>query len=1014
MKTVEKSKLSREQKTMIILAATLAGLIVLAIVFSIVSGLIKAVTAEKELPEIREEYGEVLYMDMPMAYKRVEEKNILSILVKNKNGIFDLTRPADNSEFWLGYTSADGKIEDLITYEPPILSAENGASYEDLYAKELNDGYGTIYMLSYLCSAIGSPYFTERIEFSEDKNNDGFADIDTNKDGTVSSEEKNVLLDRYGLSSDKVNVISFVYYEKDKDGKVISEAIHHVEIGEQALNGQGYYFRIDGRDCIYYSQHSYFSYGLMGFHSFIKGTLIANGLPADQSYEPLLTTSFKEWVNTTHKAGKVEEGSNALAKGDIITPIKQGLTYIPNLSGGYKSEEREFGFDLEALKEHPDFERIKETILSLSVGKVTSPKYLTLLYDLSASKALKSIRLDFGDKTELKYSYSVKAIEGIVDFSGGECVVAGTPVGTAKLLRISYTLTKEDGSESAPLIAVIDLSSELLPSAANTALSAASVGELSTSVSFDITYTKENSKTALDEYYLTDIVGIFNKEGKALTKVTADSYVSFRYEKRVNGEAVGNEYRILALSELKTNKELEILAPLYDILLGKKVGTGLDIFFASDTRYYEELSLFDTYVIDEVVGYVTSELIVSFKFLNSSERDPFFGESIYENNTTGKELYALNASACEAVIKRLGGLGEDTTTSLGLSGKTVAVGLTHEVMMDYGLYAYKIYFELPRDIYDKSAGSSGADDDADTTNDLNDWGWLGKIGFTLYISEEDSETGNRYVGSDMYDLVAEVPGDDFKFLGKSFNDFWARRSFLMVDYDDLTNINIDFYMDDVYGSYDFELLQNEIYVGAYEGKYQFSPTYFTGAQPAIQYKVNVTEGKGSMTNTELSKYLAERDTDKGSLFDFYNKTLGLSASNGEDTRYLPQSATSVAVNNFQSAFQVVFLSYYSGSLTEAEQEAAFNTEKLMTIEVKLGENVKNASPHYYVYDFYRLDDRRVMVATYQRRDDGSIVNNAVVSDFYVSTGTFKKIVGNWVNMLNCVKVDENVAYPDEK
>ena len=55
-----------------------------------------------------------------------------------------------------------------------------------------------------------------------------------------------------------------------------------------------------------------------------------------------------------------------------------------------------------------------------------------------------------------------------------------------------------------------------------------------------------------------------------------------------------------------------------------------------------------------------------------------------------------------------------------------------------------------------------------------------------------------------------------------------------------------------------------------------------------------------------------------------------------------------------------------------------------------------------------------MVATYQRRDDGSIVNNAVVSDFYISTGTFKKIVGNWVNMLNCIKVDENVAYPDEK
>lgn len=1025
MKKVERKKLSREQKTMIILAAVLAGLTVLAIVFSIVSGLIRAATDDEKLPEIREEYDEVLYLNMPMAYKRVEEGDILSILVKNSNGTFDLTRPADNSEFWLSYTSADGTIEDLITYHPPILSAENGASYEELYAKELNDGYGTIYMLSYLCSAVGTPYFTERIEFSQDKNGDGYADIDTDRDGVVSAEEKNALLERYGLQKDKVNVVSFAYSEKDEDGNVVSEAIHHVEIGGQALNGQGHYFRVDNRDCIYYSQNNYFSYGLMGFHSFIKGTLIAEGLDADYSYEPLLTPSFKEWENTMHSSGNIENGSNALAKGDVLTPIKDSADYIPgDLSMGYKrNEDCEFNFDLDALMEHPDYERIKDTLVGVSVGERVDPIYLTLLLELSDTNALSDIELDFGDKTEISYSYSIVAIESIVDYDGGECVTVGTPVGDNKLLRISYTLTAEGESLEGLRHAVIDLSSDELPNAAVTALAAAAVGELGTPVVLDITYTKDNSTVALDEYVLTDIVGIFNREGKAQTKVTADSYVSFRYSRRVNGTVVGSEYQIIKLSDLKDNENNSVLAPLYNILLGKKVDTGLDILFASDTRYYEQLSLFNTYVIEGIEGYVTSELIVAFSFLNASERDPFFGESIYENRTEGKELYALNVSACEAVIRRLGGLGEDTTASLGLSGTTVAVGLTHEVMMKYGLYAYKIYFELPRDIYDASQGS-GADnnveDDGDVSDDLNDWDWHGTIGFTLYISEEDPVTGNRYIGSDMYDLVAEVDGADFKFLGKSFNDFWARRSFIMVNYSYIENINIEFSMEDVYGSYDFRLTQEEFYVGVSNGEYKYSKDkdIFDGSySSAIQHNVFVTMGEGSMENTKLAEFIKNNPTHVNkdgecSLFNFYNVMLGLTVTDTEDQRFLPQSLTSVAVNNFQSAFQVMFLSYYSGSLTEEEQASADRTKKLMSFEVKLLD-VKNASPHYYVYNFYRISDRKVMVETYQRRADGSIVDDAVVSDFYISTSTFKKIVGNWVNVLNCVDADGELAYPDE-
>ena len=74
------------------------------------------------------------------------------------------------------------------------------------------------------------------------------------------------------------------------------------------------------------------------------------------------------------------------------------------------------------------------------------------------------------------------------------------------------------------------------------------------------------------------------------------------------------------------------------------------------------------------------------------------------------------------------------------------------------------------------------------------------------------------------------------------------------------------------------------------------------------------------------------------------------------------------------------------------------------------ELAQNTTSDRHVYEFYRLDDRRVMVRLYQIDSDGNMTTEAV-SDFYVSLLAFKKIVGNSFALLNAQTLNQDVAYP---
>ena len=90
MKVVEKNSLSKTQLLTIILSSVLVFLIAAGIVLSMIAANVDADDGSKKPLDVRPELGESSYVGMPIAYPRIEEVNILSLIVRNKNGTFDL------------------------------------------------------------------------------------------------------------------------------------------------------------------------------------------------------------------------------------------------------------------------------------------------------------------------------------------------------------------------------------------------------------------------------------------------------------------------------------------------------------------------------------------------------------------------------------------------------------------------------------------------------------------------------------------------------------------------------------------------------------------------------------------------------------------------------------------------------------------------------------------------------------------------------------------------------------
>jgi len=982
-------KKNRKPLLIIILAASLAILIAAAVIINAVLSAKDNTEENENTVEIIEGLEDRMENGAAVAYTYVDESEMILIKVEGKESEYTLVREnaADEKDptsgaFLLYYKDADGNMQE---YYPEIVKSDPTFNYEDLYAKEdtSTNGLGG-YKLTYLCVGVGTTLFRQRITVP------------------TAADEREKMLSTYGLSEgDNPVRVSFDYVAKDGTRKT-----HRVTIGDKLINNTGYYFMVDDRDYVYTSSNSnYFEYALQDFAFYISPILTAAGLAMDSTFEPYLTTGYEQWKNTVYK----DEGLPIADDSRVIASVKTMVPYVTKDaslgSDGYIRDNAYAKriFDLKEMRAN-EYKRLRDALLRPD-DPLQTAKIGKFGKDIAVTIESYSRTVDIAAAKE--YKYTIVAIESIITETQ-EISDTGTPVGDGKLLKITYNLTVGGEAQSLYLMhGVIDISSEKVPQPVRVALSAASVGELSAPVEFSIAYNADNAVRREVKTIVSEIVKVTNEKGDTVGKVEKGTTVLYHYYHTVDGKRLDEIYT----NAIKITDELSGEAKtVADKLMGLGQSSNLEIEVNSYIEYDEIVADFITYLMSGIEYFVTSECVVAFEFQQASDRDPFYGESLYKNQTPGDYvIYGLNASSCEAVVKVLGGiLDSNATVSQGLRGlETVTVGITAENMEKYGLFANTVYFELPRGItavgYDKNSGQTVEE----YLTTLDDYTFYSTLGFTLYMSDEQPD-GTRYIASTLYDVIAKVNADDFIFLDQTFSEFYARRNILLTNIANIASVDFDLFMTDIYGSYDIELTHSKLY--AYAGKL-YTKDKLPEEAKDLASSYNAIDAfvtpSGECSDTALLKFIQEKGYTGVSLYEFYDKKL--------------VELDSLGTSNFRELMELIFYTYYAGVLTDAEKAEIGASPLLMKMKVTLGKHpdgvttgiYEPTSSFDYSYEFYRISDRKIAVRVYREsRIDGSVSQD--VNDFYISTFAFKKIVNAYVSMLNGMNIDNESVDGVEK
>ena len=982
-------KINKKIIISLVLLVALVFLIVASVLLNLLGNDTTGGTGTKN-PPLEVLAGESKLSNINLAYPQISDAAIQRIEVSDSKNSYALARHQNTSSLELWYPGEDGKLTqhyfpDILTY-----SRSSDYDYDSLYAIESEDttglGMGVIPILSWVCTAVGTTAFQARIELSDEP------------------EKRAAQLESFGFTEAEIVTIKVDYtVEATKEGEEPKTESHTLDIGKKTVAGSGRYFRVDDRDYIYCSYYNYFEYALQGFASFIKPYIVVEGLDGQAgAYAAYFTQEFSQWKNTKHDnlGDVVEAGAQVIVDVQTVLPDDPWNPSNKVAADGYLySDFTKEIFNLSDMKNDPDYSRLIASLVGKSVGTYFNYKESTdesgaISFTLTSPSKL----LHFDDKESLAYEYEIHYIESLLTDTT-ETFEAGTPVGEHKLVKVGYSF-KVDGVEIGKNShAVVDLDDERIPADARAALAAASVGDLNKSIKFSIDYTKDNARKYEIKYVIRDIIGVYDKNGKATSKITKDSIVKYSYYLEVNGEKydeIMSDMLSLADPEdagAEDEATTLLRQSLRNNLIGKTVSYDINTPVMSYTEYNEALYDFVTYRVAEIYYYVTSELVTSFGYVNTSDRDGFFAEVYYKNLMPGKNsLYGINGDACISVIQYFMGITSDssnsTSSATGLVGsETVAIGLTPDNMDKYGLHAYTIRIELPRSFYERN------DANAEDENDVSNFVVEGTLTFNLYISEEQVD-GTRYIGSDMYDIIAVIDGEMFEFLEYDFAEFWARRHLLLVDYLDIENMKFSFNMDDLKGEYNIDVKHGSLYLKNGE---EVSATDDYDAYYAIS-DVIVSQS-GECRDTVFSKYLTEKGLNSITLQELYDNV------RGDGNRVLMGERDYLGSANYRTFMYLIFgIKYtdYISDLTEEEKGAIRSGAPMMSMSLALKDEVLP-----YVYEFHRIDDRRVMVTLYK-----SGAKDVAVSDFYISTSAFKKLVGSFFDVLNVNDVNPEGSYPE--
>ena len=903
------------------------------------------------------------------------------------------------------YTYEDDNGEEQIYY-PPICDSELAFNYTSLYATT-SDGMNAPKII-YVLSVISSLSYDSIITLSSE------TDYETQ-------------LKTYGLDKESRETVTFSYYETVNGEKV--RATRTVHIGNKLVTGTGYYVKLESTDypddaehkterenadkLVYVSSSAEsYSFALEGFTEFVKPLLIMGGnrLVGDTSTTPQHTPSYRQWKSVVfdNENDIVKDKTKVIFTADILSSTYSDGTgsemefvidnkkAFPEADGYITSVSQTSTIDLDYLANDAMYSRIIKSLVGKNVGSYSDGR-----------EFLASVIFDWNVAIEDKeYKYTILSIESVIPNDESMPEYTTGVIGDNKLVKVSYKATLDgkavsfkdkNGDAVQTLHAVIDLTDSRIPAAVRNYLLASPVGEvLGEPKEFSVTYNSETSTPIEFEYRIKEITHVIDKDTSLeVDKISENTLVTFVYQRLRNGEVYEeNTGKIELYSDPGSKLGLKIKEALL-AKSDKNLNEITNLTVDTSGVYCEIFKNFRTYVITKIDYFVESREIAAFKFAQPSERDVYFGADIHVNDLPEGHKYSsypIDWVTCDRIIKVLSGatLGSSSTVFEGISGtKVIDVGLTPQNMKEYGLYAYSLYFEIPRLVHD----------DPDNPGDYK---WESSVGFYLYISEKNAE-GKRYVGSEMYDLIVEMDAETLSFVEEEFIDFWAKRDVVMVDQEKINKLTAEFKLDGFKGRYDFFV----------EHPTKWHVIYSDGRRDYLDYDPGerediISKQEVSFTNvyakpygvTDFNSSLLAACYDKWSKDEngVVNEEYRVALKSVYDVRYFNENPNGDPSNlivddeylgdaSFKDVLLILYSTGSSGLISEEDAGKAKEREAVMSFSIEV-----EGTTTSYVYSFHYTDDGRVAVWI----NDG----HREYCYFYISNFAFKTIENAFVNLVN--------------
>ncbi len=253
--------------------------------------------------------------------------------------------------------------------------------------------------------------------------------------------------------------------------------------------------------------------------------------------------------------------------------------------------------------------------------------------------------------------------------------------------------------------------------------------------------------TTYGNYYTKDFT-VWSKKTDENERVHRDDTVQFvYYELKEDGST---SEKMEGSADLR-----DMQVAIKDAFEGKRIGDGDFTFVRKYVDNYEDKNLAGrsvTYYVEKIIG--IDRLEICLNYINTAERSLFSAGDIYAiTDPRDKRSYTPNTDMYMTILDGIAAME---------GAETVAIGVSAEKIAEYGLGAYKIYYETPQTI--KTVANSN---DVITSNHMTNM---------LYVSERQ-EDGTYFVGSLLFDIIAKVDAETLDYLSWPFSKWVSNKPF---------------------------------------------------------------------------------------------------------------------------------------------------------------------------------------------------------------------------------------------